>query len=229
MAVPIPEPLVAVDPVSEIPWAKIKAEVQTREKIVAEIATELKGKGFKASMEIAATDVFVEKAEHALTTRSAKMRRMSRACLGFLLTVVLLGLAVLFGLVPEGLAHESGSTQSTVLSALHNFAVIGIFLGLVYLGASLLRAYLHEATVLENRVHSLRLGRLYIYLKLASVEDGDLGHMRDTLAAADIERIFGWNIESSTAFKDIRPEYMTKSVVGQIVDAVSKITQRRGS
>lgn len=222
-------PIITVDPVSAIPWANIKAEVQTREKIVAEIAAELKAKGFLASMEIAATDVFVEKAEHALSTRSGKMRRMSRACLAFLGAIVVLGLAVLFGLVPGALARESGSTEATVLTALHNFAVIGIFLGLVYLGASLLRAYLHEATVLENRVHSLRLGRLYIYLKLASVSEDRLGHMGDTFAAADVERIFGWNIESSTAFKDIRPEYMTKSVVAQIVDSMSKLAKRRTS
>lgn len=218
-------PTVVVDSVSAIPWDRIKSEARLREKVVSEIAAELKKKGVNASMEIAATDVFVEKAEFALSTRSHKMRLMSRFCLGFLGVVTTLSLLVLF--VPDILSDDSSTTESTVLSALHNLAVLGILLGLVYLGASLLRAYLHEATVLENRVHSLRLGRLYIYLKLASVSQDELGRIRDALAAADVERIFGWNIESSTAFKDIRPEYMSRNIVGQIVDAVSKIAQRK--
>jgi hypothetical protein len=73
------------------------------------------------------------------------------------------------------------------------------------------------------------LGRLYIYLKLASVSQDELVRIREALAAADVERIFGWNIESSTAFKDIRPEYMSKSLIGQIVDAVGKIAQRKST
>jgi len=221
-------PETAIDPISEIPWQEIEAEVKVREKVVSRIAAALHEGGINASMEIAATDVFVEKAERALTTRSQRMRMMSRFCLGFLGFVMVLGLATLFGAVPGAISYDSTTTEATILSALHNFAVLGILLGLVYLGASLLRAYLHEATVLENRVHSLRLGRLYVYLKLASVTPDELGKMRDALNAADIERIFGWNIESSTAFKDIRPEYMTKSIVGQVVDAIGKVAQRKG-
>ena len=217
----------AIDIVSETPWAEIEAEVLIREKVVAGIANGLREKGASAAMEIAATDVFVEKAERALTGRSRRMRLMSKACLCFLGGVISLCLAVL--LIPGILSSDSSSTGATLLSALHNFALLGVLLGLVYLGASLLRAYLHEATVLENRVHSLRLGRLYVYLKLASVSNQELTKVRRQLSATDVERIFGWNIESSTAFKDIRPEYMTKSTVAQIVDAVGRFVQVKAS
>jgi hypothetical protein len=67
-------------------------------------------------------------------------------------------------------------------------------------------------------------------VELASVSDpGELARIRAEIQAANVERIFGWNIESSTAFKDIRPEYMTRTLLGQIVEAIGKIAEKRPS
>lgn len=218
--------LAARDYVSDIPWNEIKADVQMRESVVRDIATKLRQKQVNACMEIAATDVFVEKAERALTARSKKMKQLSLASLVFVILIT--GLTLLGLFQPLGLfTYDGSTTQNAALSALHNFATLGVLLGLVYLGGSLLRAFLHESTVLENRVHSLRLGRLYIYVKLASVSSDELSDIRAKMEAADIERIFGWNIESSTAFKDIRPEYMTRNLVGQVVEAIGKLATKQ--
>jgi hypothetical protein len=218
--------LAAIDSVSEVPWREIQADVQKRESVVREIAQELSANSISAAMEIAATDVFVEKAEKALNSRSHKMKRLAYISLVFVAVITTLTVAALF--FPAGLfLADASNIQTTALSAFHNFAALGVLLGLVYLGTSLLRAFLHEAMVLDNRVHSLRLGRLYIYLKLASVSKEELSKVREALNAAEVERIFGWNIESSSAFKDIRPEYMTRNLLGQIVDAVGKLARKK--
>jgi uncharacterized protein YqhQ len=124
-----------IDSVSAVPWEEIRADVEKRESIVRGIADSLREGGIDAAMEIAATDVFVEKAEKALTARSEKMKRHSRLALGFVGFVTLLTLTALF--LPVGLfVANTETTQETILSALHNFAALGILLGLIYLGTS---------------------------------------------------------------------------------------------
>lgn len=80
----------------------------------------------------------------------------------------------------------------------------GFVLAAVYFLASLSRAFFHESTVLYNRRHALRFGRLAVYL-----EDGSPD--RDIL-----ERIFRWNEEFSSAFKDIKPEAMRDVGIGKL-------------
>jgi hypothetical protein len=73
--------------------------------------------------------------------------------------------------------------------------IVGIATFLV----SLSRALLHEATVLYSRRHSLRFGRLFVYL------------MSEKMTREDLVAVFNWNAEFSTAFKDIQAENVAKS------------------
>lgn len=61
--------------------------------------------------------------------------------------------------------------------------------------------------MLFSRRHSLRFGRLFVYL------------MSDKMTREDLEVIFNWNTEFSTAFKDIKAEDITKSPVTRAIEA----------
>lgn len=100
------------------------------------------------------------------------------------------------------------NSKDLVLPVLGKLAISAVFLSGIYFSASLARAFFHEATVLFNRRHSIRFGRVHVYLK-----DGDMRH--DELMDA-----FGWNFEPKSAFMKIRPELVTKSLPGQIIEAV---------
>jgi len=40
-----------------------------------------------------------------------------------------------------------------------------------------------------------------------------------------VERSFGWNLETSTAFKDINPESMTTGLIPQLIAAVRTLSE----
>ena len=70
-------------------------------------------------------------------------------------------------------------------------------------------AFFHEGTVLFSRRHSLRFGRLFVYL------------MSDHMKREDLEAVFNWNAEFSTAFRDIRAEGIAKSPLLKVIEALS--------
>jgi hypothetical protein len=47
--------------------------------------------------------------------------------------------------------------------------------------------------------------------------------MSDNLSREDLEAIFNWNAEFTTAFKDIRADDMSKSPLNSILDKVTDI------
>jgi hypothetical protein len=85
----------------------------------------------------------------------------------------------------------------------------GFFAGIIYFLVSLSMAFFHEGTVLFSRRHSLRFGRLFVYL------------MSDTMKREDLEAVFNWNAEFSTAFRDIRAEGIAKSPLLKVIEALS--------
>ena len=108
---------------------------------------------------------------------------------------------------------------------LRSLAFSGFALALLYFTASMARAFLHEGTNLANRIHSLRFGRLYIYLKYGSVEKEGLDKLRRALKVSDLEEAFGWNIETSTAFKDMKTELMARNALVSALESVARIAK----
>ena len=50
----------------------------------------------------------------------------------------------------------------------------------------------------------------------------DLARIKSELKPEDFERIFGWNLETSTAFTDIRGEGVASTLFGQILTTIQK-------
>jgi hypothetical protein len=181
--------------------------------------------------QLAVVDVFVEKAQHFLTERSDKQERSG--VWASLATLLMMAFAFFFAFVyvfnlPFSLQQtekSDGSTIITIINFLEFLAVLGPIIGIAYFFTSLARAFFHEATILRNRRHSVRLGRLLLHLKVSSATSPEeLTAVIKELDITEVERSFGWNLETSTAFKDINPEAMTTSLIAQLTAAVQKLS-----
>lgn len=184
-------------------WNGIGREVFERKALLLAAATDLYRNNIANPMQLAATDIFVEKAQGYLTQRGRIFYVLGT------LTAVLAILVLLFAawfIINADVAGLLGVTRSSdhvsraylwvlILKSSTAAAFIG---GIAYFLVSLSRALLHEGTVLFSRRHSLRFGRLFVYLK------------SQEMSREDLEAIFNWNAEFSTAFRDIRPENIGK-------------------
>jgi hypothetical protein len=188
-------------------WAQIGDEVLARKTLWLSAVQELKAQDIPDVnvYNLAATDVFVEKAQKAISGR-AKVYLwvggiVSMSVLALMgATTIYLYLHILKDLPAsiEPLAFTIMIVRMVTIGAL-----IG---GIGYFLIGIARAFLHEGTALYERRHSLRFGRLYVYLTGGKVEFEEL------------EAAFNWNKEIYTAFKDIRADKATKSVAQLIAE-----------
>lgn len=181
--------------------------------------------------QLATIDVFVEKAQHFLTERADKQERYGK--LAAFCTLIAMASSFAFALwyvvswaPPASL--QSQKAMPLVINFLEFLALLGPLLGIAYFFTSLARAFFHEATILRNRRHSVRLGRLLLHLKVSSATSAEaLTDIIKELDITEMERSFGWNLETSTAFKDINAEAMTTSLIAQLSTAVQKLSDAR--
>ncbi len=207
-------------------WSDRVTAVKARETAVLDVAGFLTESQIKAAKEISSTDLFVQKAESDLGERSKKMMTYAKYCIfqflfGIAIFVFIYWLSYCFFKI--NFTNTKIANQILIAGIAKNATFIGIFLGHQYLVVSLYRAFLHESTTLQNRIHSLRLGRLFVYLKFASTSEYDIAKVRDSISASDLEKAFGWNIETSTAFKDINPEVVSKSIWSNIPELIGAV------
>ncbi len=214
---------------NDLLWPTYVNDVLIREHAVDLVQNSLAENKFIASREIASTDIFVQKAEKDLQTRSQNMRKNANWCLrAFPSNILFFVLMYYLNLKFFGidLAKSEFPTQELIKGIVKNATFIGVFLSSQYLIVSLYRAFMHESTTLENRVHSLRLGRLFVYLKYSSAKSADMALIRDSISSKDLHEVFGWNIETSTAFKDIDARQVSKSIWSIFADLITTIRQK---
>lgn len=213
-------------------WRKVVDEVGRRD---AALRLRLRAKqDFLKSagiIELTAADLFVEKAQIKLTDRARTSFYWGAIFLTLTLTMLTVGFGLIYTQAYGQLLPKLTGVQNTFapyVAAEHFvriFALGALVLGAVYLFASLGRAFLHEGTALLNRRHAVRLGRLFVYLKFGSVAEPDeLRELRNSLSVRDIEEAFGWNLQASTAFKDIRADVVSQSILGQMSELIGKLT-----
>jgi hypothetical protein len=195
-------------------WKQIDDEIQNRHTLLLNADKRLRDlvTNDQARLNLAATDVFVEKAQHRLTTRATKFM-WAGAVTGGLAVAVLLATAgyVISHSAAEMLGGGGKHDVYLLITAIIRALSIGGFVGgAVYFLGGLSTALLHESVVLLNRRHALRFGRLSVYLQGGKVD------------AKMLHDLFHWNDEFSTAFKNIKAEEMRKGGLGGYVEPPSK-------
>jgi hypothetical protein len=206
-------------------WRLLEAELDERLFLFNKLSQQIQDNDLsRHHVEVAATDLFVEKAQVYLTWRARFLTFVG----GFaaLVAIVVFMFPAIYLIYKEDFSpssyakifiekydityvKRSGIEQTTYngltknqfayifyLMLLRNSAIGGAFIAsagfLVYIS----RSCFHEATILYNRRHALRFGRLFVYLKTAG----------NVFTIDELETAFKWTDEYSTAFKELKPE-----------------------
>ncbi|MEI6757550.1 MAG: hypothetical protein WCK85_06830 [Chlorobium sp.] len=218
---------------TEKQWGDLAKELESRHSVLSTLVDKLNAKEFDHSKELAATDIFVEKAQVYLTERARFLARMGTINSVLVLIIFLVPAIYLSNhqLLPNDIIFNSKqknistlSTQELItinidngylfsLIVLRNTTIGGAIIAAAVYLIHISRACFHESTILYNRRHALRFGRLYIYLKMS-------GYNFDL---KDLESAFKWSDEFSTAFKDIKPESIApNNIIQGFADIASK-------
>jgi hypothetical protein len=252
-------------------WRALEKELDSRHVLLGRFSNKLKADGFdKYHIELAATDIFVEKAQVYLTWRArfltiaglaaAILSLISFICPAYYLIQdtfdrqdeeagivkvdnkpISVSRYLLKSLVTPHQKTISGSGASAVtiekglsksqyeyifyLSLLRGSSVGGAFIAAAGFLIYLSRSCFHEATILYNRRHALRFGRLFVYLKMS----GELFDLKE------LETAFKWTDEYSTAFKELKPESSgspnlipgLSSVISLLEKVVDKLNKKK--
>lgn len=192
-------------------WYEVGREVFYRKSILISAEKVLRNAGIDKSVEIAATDVFVEKAQKKLSIRALIL-----LIIGIILALTALGFAIymIFFLKTISLPETNQiSTFVFTLLLLKTLSIGGLIFSIIYFLASISKALFHESLSLYNKRHSLRFGRLYIYLN------------KNNINFEDMEEAFNWNKDYPTAFKDIDTSVI-KTPASKIIDIIPDLINR---
>jgi len=197
-------------------WKALGWEVYERKALLLAAAKDLKANNIPDAIKLAATDIFVEKAQRTLTIRGKWLYIFGAATATLATTVLLYTAWHISNINALELLHVDDSSKSVssgylTIVILKSTTASALVASVVYLLIALSRALLHEATVLYSRRHSLRFGRLFVYL------------MSSEMTREDLELVFNWNAEFSTAFKDIKAENIAKTPVSKAMETAVEI------
>lgn len=181
----------------------------------------------EAEPDLAAIDLFVEKAQLRLTERGGRHQRLGNFYGTLVFSVLLWAVAFLLCTVPDP-KLGADTWAAVVARILWSGAVVGLFLGAAFFLGSLAQSHLHESTTLLNKRHVVRLGRLFLYLKFQGESGRNLSAARRALTVEDMERAFGSVHETSTAFRNIKPEVLTNTLLGTFAKAFASMGKPAG-
>jgi hypothetical protein len=208
-------------------WRDVERLTLRRHELLFELQRDFSSK-FKDRLfnnfEIAALDIFVEKAQAHLSHRAYAYTWSGGILCAVAAVLLILAITVVINWFVR--PDDQIGWAAAMLYLFHNTTVGALFLAGVYLCVALARAFFHEATVLFNRIHAARFGRLYIYLKYNHGLVLDKTARLDQAHIDDIEKAFGWNIQMHTGFKDVSAEKMTTGTIARSFDLLEKVIEK---
>lgn len=169
-----------------------------------------------AVFQLAAVDLFVEKAQDVLTHRARNMVRAGIATsMGAVVALITLSVFIArhAGDVPPDHPLNINVLVLRVVSAISLGAIV--LVGVKYFVA-LARSFLHESVTLLGRRHALRFGRMYVYLNAGNKE----------MKLKDLREAFQWNIGGDSSFLDIKPDEIGKTPWGTLAQSLGSAMQK---
>lgn len=237
-------------------WATVHLDLRERILNLTEECEAHQKLGRRNSFQLAAADVFVEKAQVHLTERGTQFYIYGSLCAVLAVAVTAGAFALIYIFDPSALIKNLGEPTSTnyswfVLVYFIKTAVLGgLSGGLIYFLAALSRAFFHEGTLIFARRHAIRFGRMYLYLKYGAPVEQRMEEFMTALSPTlpklhiesiqtllsnagfpesveveDLEKAFGWNLETHTAFKDIKADRMSSNLFVKALDKIAEIAK----
>lgn len=190
----------------------VAATLKRRTEILEASAGDLRtvpGVTEKSLLRLAATDLFVEKAQDVLTERANRMFRAGRFAVWVTAVVLATGAAFTAYVITKDVPELS--TTQAVVRIFQSIALGGFLFAGVKMLVALARAYLHQGESLLDRRHALRFGRLFVYLS------------GGTPSLPDLVEAFEWNKQGTTAFQDIKPEMVSETILHRFLDVLATL------
>lgn len=204
-------------------WRRIASEVSLRKELVLLSKKRLQNQLSDDtddcdSLVLAATDIFVEKAQDVLTIRAKSLQWWGRGTA--LAALLVLAGAAVFAYIHVGKWIEKTSqldSEGYIILAVQILSAGAFGAAVAHWLIVLSRAHFHEAMELFKRRHSLRFGRLAVYSQ------------RGRVSIEQLISAFKWTEEFSSAFRDIKPEKISRSLVQTLVEGSTEITKAAAS
>lgn len=208
-----------LDAISQIKEIKRSFYASAENKIDAKEEISDSKRWLEPTAELAAVNLFMEKAAGILTMRAA------HCIMAGILFLILVPDIVLFSLYYFIIVDPTEYTIQSVLDQQRADSTLAFLIWIVksgtiavlisvclYFCVNYSRAFLHESTVLLNKRHNLRAGRLFLYTKLLNAEPGSrqLANIKEAVSLNDFERLFLLPESNTTLFSKIKPEDMPK-------------------
>lgn len=158
---------------------------------------------------LAATDVFVEKAQRLLSERGMLLVVIGCATSSIALFLLLYAAYAVYnstiGEILPSLTYHGYDEKIILTIAIFKASSAGAFLGAaVYFLSHLSFVLFHEGLNHFNKRHALRFGRLYVYAK------------RGDISFEEMVQAFKWHDEFTTAFRGFKADHMTNSPFSQL-------------
>jgi hypothetical protein len=226
-------------------WRKLEHELDERIYLFNKLSQQLINDNINQHpVEVAATDLFVEKAQVYLTWR-ARFLTLVGSLAALIAVIIFMTPAIVLMTQKDfsppkyasifiekyDMKHVKDKGVETItyngptknqftyvfyLILLRNSAIGGAFIAAAGFLVYLSRSCFHEATILYNRRHALRFGRLFVYLKTAG----------NVFSIDELETAFKWTDEYSTAFKELKPESSPSQSMIPGLSMISDVIQK---
>lgn len=206
-------------PVPSTKWAKTiwEKEIEPRLQLIACAQKSLPQHpqlSDASRFSLAATEVFVQKAQSVLTWRARGNYVFAAASVGLLLYA-------LYYLAHDLVAGMSALESITFddeygfyIFLLRSLTITACYFVAVTILFSFAKAFITSASELLDRRHALRFGKLVVY------------HNHDkSLGTKDLELAFQWNRIGNLEYLDLKSESI-KSPVGQMTSVIDKLIDR---
>lgn len=184
-----------------------------RTKVLTKAAADLKAVGTELTpselFALASTDMFVEKAQLALTRRSDRLYRAGTISITATFGILISAAIFLFIQISRPIDSKI-SNNELILRVFQATALSAYVLVAVKYLVALARSFFHESSSLRERRHALRFGRMYVYLQKGRV------------SLEELQGAFQWNKESTTSFLDMNPGEIAETLLHRIVEALRK-------
>jgi len=215
---------------SEDKWAQRVSEIGRRHRAIHAIKEDWEKvleENYNSKI-LSFVDVFVENAQDRITRKAGIFYFFGILLATFVITILYnayetisnLDLKFLFEVLDSYKKHDLDGYVMIFLF-MRSVGLAALVGGGAYFLGSLSTACLHEATALLNRRHALRQGRLYMYLKFANVSES-ARDIKEEISINELEQAFGWNSQSTSAFRTIKLDPLTASIYAKAIEALAK-------
>jgi hypothetical protein len=194
-------------------WRKAPIFTDAEEKLYGNVTSATNG---HSATVLASVDLFVEKAQHHITSRGTLYLGSGLFCILTLALVLTLGYLHLLDNPISRYAKELAEVnksapvfdvtsyftwQTTFLLVTRGFATTAIFSSAIYVLTVLARAFFHEANALFALRDALRFGRLFFYVKFSGLGSEEFAKARDEITIEHLEHAFVRSRQFTSAFQ----------------------------